>query len=136
MTKKTTKPEAGLPGLEQFAAQNSRLELTNPVSFETDPHAWIVLAPMNSPQGDKAHAAVIAQEKARSLDTTKLTEAEYLEYTFQRTRELAARLIVEWNEDFFGELTTERAVDLMEKYRAIFVQVELHLNNSRNFYRA
>ena len=136
MTKKTTKPEAGLPGLEQFAAQNSRLELLKPATFEKDPNAWMVLAPINSIEGDKAQAAIIAKEKALAIAPTGMSDADYMEYTFQRSRELAARLIVEWNEEYFGDLTVERATEVMEKYRAIYVQVDLHLKNTRNFFKA
>jgi UTP:GlnB (protein PII) uridylyltransferase len=132
LTKKT-KP---LGGLEQFAAQNSRLELLKPATFEADPDAWLVLAPINSIEGDKAQAAIIAKEKALAIDTTRMTDAEYMEYTFQRSRELAARLIVEWNNEYFGELSVERASEVMEKYRAIYVQVDLHLKNTRNFFKA
>jgi hypothetical protein len=133
LTKKTTKP---LGGLEQFATQNSRLQLLKPATFEADPDAWLVLAPINSVEGDKAQAAIIAKEKALAIDTTRMADAEYMEYTFQRSRELAAHLIVDWNEDYFGQLTTERAVEVLEKYRAIFVQVDLHLKNTRNFFKA
>jgi hypothetical protein len=137
LTKKTTKPETTqLPGLEQFKAHNSRLELHTPPTFERNPDAWLVLAPINSPEGDKAQAAVIAKEKGLTVDITKMSDAEYIEYTFQRSRELAARLIVEWNEDFFGELTTARAIELLETYRAASVQVDLHLKETRNFYKA
>jgi hypothetical protein len=131
-----TKKNKPIPGLEQFAAQNSRLELLKPATFEKDQNAWLVLAPINSPEGDRAQAAVIAKEKALSIDTTKLDDAEYMEYTFKRSRELAARLIVEWNEDYFGELSVERAIEVLETYRAIFVQVDLHLKNTRNFFKA
>jgi hypothetical protein len=122
--------------LDIFKSSNSRLVLLNPRTFEVEPDAWIELAPINSAEGDKANAAIIASEKASSFNPTSMTDAEFMEYSFKRNRELGARLIVRWNEEHFGEFSTERALQLIEEYRAIAVQVDLHLKNSRNFYKA
>jgi hypothetical protein len=43
---------------------------------------------------------------------------------------------VAWNEGKFGPFSTERVIELFEEYRAIYVQVEFFMNQTRNFYRA
>lgn len=136
MTTTTKKNKTKANPLDIFKSSNSRLVLLNPRTFEPEEDAWIELAPINSPEGDKANAAIIAAEKASSFNPVAMSDAEYMEYSFRRNRELGARLIVAWNEERFGDLTTERAIELIEEYRAIAVQVDLHLKNSRNFYKA
>lgn len=130
MTKKTRLP------VDDIEAVNSRLVLLHPVSFEAMPDAWIELAPPHSEQGDKAQAALVAKAKASTIDTTKLSDEEFLEFTYKQNRELDARLVVAWNEEYFGKLSTARALEIMETKRWIYVQVDIHLKNTRNFFRA
>lgn len=138
MTKKKATPEDAAPRLpvDQIETINGRLTLLNPITFDAMPEAWIEFAPVNSLEGDKASAAMIAKAKASTVDTTKLPDAEYLAFTYKQNRELSARLIVAWNEDYFGKLSVNRAIEIMESKRWISVQVDLFLKNTRNFYRA
>jgi hypothetical protein len=133
MTKKKTAHEFNL---DTFKASNARLKLQHPVTFKEDEDAWIELAPIHSLHGDKAQAAMITQAKLSTAEITKLSEQELIAHRLKRERELAARLVVAWNEDKFGPFSTERVIELFEEYRAIYVQVEFFMNQTRNFYRA
>jgi hypothetical protein len=136
LTSKKTKPQAACLPVDDFDCANSRLVLLDPVTFEPKPEAWVEIAPIHSPHGDKAQAAMIAKAKHSTVDTSKLSEEEQIVHRMQQQREIAARLIVAWNEDYFGTLTTERAIQTLEEKRAIYVQIDLHLHNTRNFYKA
>lgn len=138
LTQKNKKQADTAPRLpvDDIESVNSRLVLLHPVSFEVMPDAWIELAPPHSIQGDKAQAAMVAKAKANTIDTTKLSDEEFLALTYKQNRELAARLVVSWNEAYFGAFSTVRALEIMETKRWIYVQVDLHLKNTRNFFTA
>jgi hypothetical protein len=138
MTKKKAVQTDTTPKLpvDEVEVTNHRLTLLSPSNFEPMEHGWIELAPINSAQGDKAQAAMVVRAKANNVDTTKMSDEDFLLFRYQQDREHAARLIVAWDEAYYGPLTTERAIEILETKRWIWVQVELALKNTRTFYKA
>lgn len=137
MTKKAAKPQAFARSLDDLTPQTKRMYVADPVTLQDMQDVWIDLAGVMSDQFDDAKAAMtVAARNEPSLEEMDPVEAEKVKQ--RRQRELIGRLVVAWNEDYFGPFSTQAAIDLMcsSKGKLIYVQADLLVSDLRNFFKA
>lgn len=123
--------------LEDFDSTNARMTLRSPVNFQPIEGAWLEIAGIHSQEFEDAKIALMLKSKAEGFNAD-LSEEDRMRVETLRIREATGRLIVKWNEDFFGPFSTEAAVKTMTHPQRVwmYVQVEDFLKRQENFFKA